>query len=384
MEIVHFAPLPWAELQKNGYRKTSGAMLKALWERTDVERIWYVQHDQRWGWRVQKTVVDSKLTVIGLPIGLPYERFAPIRQINRRWQARLLKQSVLSRTNIIKLIYWFYDWWNVELISHLPRTRTVMELTDLASHFINQNRQTTQQEHLNQVKLLSFQIVDYFFPVSTALESECVGSRGKVTVLPNGIGSDFLEQARQPQPEPIELQGIPHPRLCVVSTGWSLNYRLDHELLIESLNTLSDWHLIIIGCEKVETPALKKLTQHHQVKTIGLVPLETLPAYIQYCDVCAVPYRQEAENSGDRLKIYEYLACGKLVLLSVNEGQESIRHYLHYAFNVNHFVIACQKLLNSPLTQVDDLNKLLDEMTWDKRAQTCLSVIENIAEEAAI
>lgn len=373
MEIVHFAPLPWAELQKNGYRKTSGAMFKALWERSDVESIWYVQHDQRWGGRVQKMVVDSKLTVIGLPVGLPYERFEPIRQVNRRLQARLLN-SVLSRADTKKIIYWFYDWCHIELISHLPCARTVMEVTDVVSQFISQD--AISQEHLKRVKNLSFEIVERFFPASASLESECNGARGKVTSLPNGISRDFLERARKPQAEPDQLRGIPHPRLCVVGTGWSLNHRLDHELLAQSLELLQDWNLILIGCETIETLALKKLTQHPRVKTFPLVPLEVLPAYIQHSDVCAVPYRQEAENSGDRLKIYEYLACKKPVILSVREGLEALRPFLRYAFDSQVFSQTCRELILRPIARQEELDALLDSMTWDKRAEKCLAIIK--------
>jgi glycosyltransferase involved in cell wall biosynthesis len=373
MIILHFAPISWSELQRNGYRKTSGAMLKSLWDRADVEHIWYIQHDHRWGIKVKTENVNEKLTVIRLPIGLPYERFPAIRWFNRQMQAFLIKQIISQNTKSEKLIYWFYDWWNVELISRLPRTCTVMEITDLASHFVSPN--TVQEKHLNLAKHLALKIVDYFFPVSAALKSECLGAHGKVTVLSNGIASEFLEQAGKPQAEPAELHGIPRPRLCVVSTGWPLNYRLDHGLLMQVLEMLTDWQLVLIGCERIESPALRELVQHPRVQTIGLIPLARLAAYIQHCDVCAAPYPQDVARAGDSLKVYEYLACGKPVVLSCPQGNPHLQKRLRFAFQARQFAKACQELLNSSFEQGDELNAALKNMTWEKRAQACLSII---------
>lgn len=351
-------------------------MLKALREREEIELVYYVQHDRRWGGQVKIQSIDAKLTIISLPIGLPFERLSFIRQTNRRLQASLLKRLILKQSSLNNLIYWFYDWWNIELISHLPRARTVMELTDLASHFITQDS-IVQQEHLRHVKNRANKIVDFFFPVSAALEHECLGAQGKVIVLPNGIGRDFLEQARTPQPEPVELQGIPHPRLCVVSTGWPLNYRLDHDLLMQTLDALPDWQLVLIGCEQVESPSLKKLVQHSRVKPIDLVPLIQLPAYIQNCDVCAAPYPRDVSRAGDSLKVYEYLACGKPVILSSLQGNPRLQGYLRFAFDAKQFTKECQELLHSPIAKSDELDNLLNAMTWEQRVETCLSIISD-------
>ena len=132
-DIFFFSPLGWAGLQRDGYRKTAGAMFKSLWGRSDVKRLWYVQTDRRWGLQVRRQRVDEKVEVIGLPIGLPYERFAPVRAINRATQARLLiKVARLNDESLETPIYWFYDWLAIELVRRLPKALTVMEVTDSA------------------------------------------------------------------------------------------------------------------------------------------------------------------------------------------------------------------------------------------------------------
>jgi glycosyltransferase involved in cell wall biosynthesis len=372
--IVHFAPIPWVEITKNGYRKTSGAMLKALWDRDDIEQICYVQQDRRWGMKVRNQFIDAKLSVIGLPIGLPYERVSAIRRYNRYLQASLLKPFLEKRPGTGKIVYWFYDWWNIELISRLPKACTVMEVTDRASQFLPPFK--AQQELLTYVQATAREVVDHFFPVSETLVDECKGARRKVTVLPNGISHDFLEQAYTFHEEPDELHAVPHPRLCVVSTGWPFNYRLDHDLLLKVLEQLPDWHLILVGCEKVETEGLKRLLAHPRVTVVGLVPVQRLVSYIQNCDVCAVPYKREAENSGDRLKIYEYLACHKPVILTVNEGKDLLKPFLRFAFDSFQFAATCRELQHSTIG--NEIDPILDEMTWEKRADHCLSIIQDI------
>ena len=381
MKIVFLSPLSWSELQRNGYRKTAGAMFKALWNRADVSKLWYVQMDRRWDWQINRQCVDTKVEVLGLPIGLPYERFATIRYVNRTLQARLLSDVVhLGDSSQDTRVYWFYDWLGVELVRQLPRAMTVMEITDSAEQFYAHSL-----SNLNQLPALRQQVqenVNIVFPVTSTLAEELQGGHCKVEVAPNGISSDFLQLAYISHPEPEELGGLDHPRLCIIGTQWSLNYRVDHTLLLEVLRELADWCLVLIGCERIETDGLRKLAAMPQVRIVKMVTQERLVSFIQHSDVCAVPYIQGPAR-GDALKTYEYLACGKPVILTADEVIPELQPFVRRATDAKTFAQVCRELIapNFNLSS-GDVREILQNMTWDRRAERCLAIIRQGINEA--
>lgn len=371
--IVFFAPLPWAELQQHGYRKTAGFMFQQFRERSEIERLWYVQQDRRWGVQVEDWRVDDKVEVVGLPIGLPYERFDIIRGINRRLQANLLQSHLKG-----DLIYWFYDWLHIELIRHLPPALTVMELTDSFYQF--HKRSPKLLRRFSRLREDVKRLVDVHFVVNELLVDEVNDGSGRVEVMPNGISETFLELAGKSHPEPEELRGIAHPRLMVIGTQWSLNYRVDHQLLQEVLSHLPDWQLILIGCEEVISAGLKELISLPQTHLLGMLAQEQLVAFIQHADVCTVPYVQEAEPKRDALKTYEYLACGKPVVVSVDRVMPALEQFVWRGDRVETFVDACRRLIDDKTIDFERARSILRGMTWQKRADKCLEIVKTIKE----
>jgi glycosyltransferase involved in cell wall biosynthesis len=374
--ILHFAPISWTELQKNGYRKTSGAMFRELWRNPDVERLLYVQIEHRYGWLVNRVRVDEKVEVIGLPVGLPYERISFIRQFNRSIQAYLLNEILKLKFPELYWVYWFYDWWNVELIGRLPDGFRVMEITDAVEQFVPQTLSSLR--HLESVRQQVLQSVDLSLALTPTLANELMNAHGKTEVMPNGINRNFLELATIFHEEPPELRGLAHPRLCVAGTGWSLNYRVDHELLQTLLSLLPELQLVLIGCEYIRSSGLIDLIKNKNVTVIDLVPMEQLVAYIQHCDVCGVPYVNETDRKsiGGAIKIYDYLACGKPVISTIKEENFLLQSFVSFAPNAQIFATTCCKLISSssPL-EWEQLRTILDGMIWEKRVNKCLNII---------
>lgn len=379
LQVVFFSPLPWDELQKNGYRKTCGAMFKALRERSDVTRIWLVEFERSWGFHLRRQSVDEKVEVLGLPICLPFERFAPIRYFNRGLQAWLLTRFLQSERNIGLLVYWFYDWWPIEWVARLPIGVRVMEITDAVEQFVPQ--ETPFIKRLNTIRQQALRSVDLNVVVTPTLADDIKGALGITRVYPNAIDPDFLQLASIPQEEPADLQGLPRPRLCVVGTGWSLNYRTDHELLNNVLRLLPDWHLVLVGCEYVRSPGLVNLTNSKNVIAIKLVPRNRLIAYLQHCDVTAIPYlnTEQRKSIGNTIKILDYLCCQKPVVSTTQEDNPLLQPYIHFAPDSFSFASAC-RMIASSITPIDldRLNKVLIQMTWDRRVEQCVETIYTI------
>lgn len=369
LRIVHLAPLQWEELMRTGFRKTSGAMFRALHDAACVQELLYVQTDRRWGLHFDAERVDERTRTLGLPIGLPYERFDPIRTINRKLQARGILPYLSSD---VPTVVWFYDWLAAELAQFIPADLRVMELTDSAEQFFKNS--PTMLKRLPALKEIAARSVDIIFAVNPALAEEASDLPCRVEVLPNGISREFLAQAAQPHEEAEELLQVAHPRLLVVGTGWSLNHRVDHALLLDVLRRLPEWQLVLLGCERVESAGLQMLAQHPRVTCLPLVHHARLAGFIQHSDVCAVPYVQDSPR-GDALKVYEYLACGKPVVLTADRVRSEFERFVHYAATAEEFASACIRSLESRSNSDHAaIQRLLGEHTWDHRASYALEV----------
>ena len=104
--------------------------------------------------------------------------------------------------------------------------------------------------------------------------------------------------------------------LFIGSVGYKPNDEaiqlLIEEIMPEVINKIENARLIVLG-GNVDSK------QEYLINP-GSVPHDDIPSFIQACDLCVAPI---ISGSGTRLKILEYLACGKAVV-STSKGAEGI------------------------------------------------------------
>jgi len=132
-----------------------------------------------------------------------------------------------------------------------------------------------------------------------------------VHVLPNGYNARVFDPTPL-WPEPEDLKPLPRPRLLVVG---HISDRIDWEGIREASRMRPEWTWVFVG---PPDPGIQERI-FHDLGSQGFwhppVPLEEVPAWIQNCDVCAVPYRLNRFTlASSPLKAIEYLAMGSPVL----------------------------------------------------------------------
>lgn len=152
-----------------------------------------------------------------------------------------------------------------------------------------------------------------------------------------GQGCDLeIFKAAVDVPKPVELEGITTPIIGYVGALQSL--RLDIELISYIANARKDWTVVLVGPEDVDFQA----SGLHQMKNVvftGIKPMEKLPLYMQFFDVCINPQVVNQVTIGNYpRKVDEYLAMGKPTVATATRAMEIFKDHVYLANDKEDYV----------------------------------------------
>lgn len=141
-----------------------------------------------------------------------------------------------------------------------------------------------------------------------------------VTVVENGVDVELFSVRRPVSTEPPYTIGY---------VG-GLQSRQNVEMMLEVVAALdTPVQFMIVGGTEDEVSQLEavaaELELGDEVEFVGRVPYEDVPEYVNDADLCFGPFAQFRRASP--LKIYEYLACGRMVVVVNDEG---LRYFSDY------------------------------------------------------
>jgi glycosyltransferase involved in cell wall biosynthesis len=145
----------------------------------------------------------------------------------------------------------------------------------------------------------------------------------KIVVIPNGANTERFK----PMDKNIirTKLGFKQNDRIVCFAGnlapWQgLEYLIKASIIILQKNP--DINFLIVG-DGERKKNLEQLVNEHQLQNnyifTGQVPYEIVPEYINASDICVSPFTLSS-SGGSKLKIYEYLSCGKAVVASNIQG----------------------------------------------------------------
>jgi glycosyltransferase involved in cell wall biosynthesis len=128
-------------------------------------------------------------------------------------------------------------------------------------------------------------------------------------LVPNGVDYDWFAE---PCEEPLDLTGIPHPR--VGYCGY-VKRQLDWDLIQGLIARHEEWSWIFVGKTSPHpelTPILESLQARPNVHFLGTKSTRELACYPQHFDACIMPYKVDGYTQYIfPLKLHEYLASGR-------------------------------------------------------------------------
>ena len=187
---------------------------------------------------------------------------------------------------------------------------------------------------------------------------------------------DYERFANLPSETPADIAQIPRPVLGYVGAfDW---FTMDVPLIKHVASVRPDWHWVFIG-GKSNAVQLSAPNIHF----LGAKPYSELAAYYRHIDVCVMPWDQKNEftSYGSAIKVREYLATGKPVVIS------PLYEYLHTpGMRIYRTVDEFISLVDQALAHdTPDERKLrqdaVRDCTWDIRAKEVAILFRRLLEE---
>lgn len=260
------------------------------------------------------------------------------------WIAIPTAKDMAGRLGEDVLVYQVSDKYDANSMDHATKSNLIRdlheELLERADLVLYSGRKLIEEAttHLEKSKLLE-QAVDFeHFASTTAVEHT----------------------------SPPDIAEIPHP--CLGYFGQVDAWLIDQNLVRYVSGKRPDWQWVFIGL-KSRTLDIEALPN---VKHLGSKNYYDLPDYAAHFDACVLPWVTDNEfvSYGSAIKVREYLATGKPVVITPLYEYERFDGPLRIARSYDHFI----ELVESAIADTDPVARaerqaLVKDKTWDVRTE---------------
>ncbi|MEK6408135.1 MAG: glycosyltransferase [Acidobacteriota bacterium] len=177
--------------------------------------------------------------------------------------------------------------------------------------------------------------------------------------------------------EPGDIADVPRPRLGYF--GAIDPWLIDQELIRYVSRKRPDWHWVLIGL-RASPLDIESLTNVHY---LGSRPYSSMPCYAAAFDVCVLAWVTDNEfvNYGSPIKVREYLATGKPVVITPIYEYESLDGILRVSRGYDDFIAKVEDALtNDSESKRDARQQAVKAATWDARAEEVSEAIAALLE----
>ncbi len=306
-------------------------------EVAEDRRVLYVDPPGRaMRWRFTVDQVAPSVWHVTPPTVLPFGTVLPPANAVNRWAvARLLRRFLRDRPG--PRLLWIGEALAASVAGRLAERGVVYDVTDLDWTFTR----SWNRWHLRRGERLAMTKADLVLlssPALTAWLSRHTGS-GEPIVVANACDPGMFRPAG---PVPSWLSRLPSPRLVYAGTVDTRAF--DAPLIARVATEHPEWTFVLAGPSTVAGRA--PLASLPNVRLVGPIPYQDMPALLRGCDACLVPYR--LGGLVDYVlpkKLYEYLAVGKPVVATALPALRGLEDVLHIAHDCDEFAAGIENAL---------------------------------------
>jgi glycosyltransferase involved in cell wall biosynthesis len=200
----------------------------------------------------------------------------------------------------------------------------------------------------------------------------------KAKLLEQAVDYDlFASATAQPWTQPDDIAPVPHPRLGYF--GGIDPWLIDQEMIRYVSRKRPEWHWVLVGL-RASRLDIESLDNVHY---LGSKPYSSMPGYAAAFDVCVLPWVTDNEfvNYGSPIKVREYLATGKPVVITPIYEYERLDGILRVSRGYDDFIAKVEDALtNDSPDKREARQQAVRESTWDARAEEVSEAILALVE----
>ena len=311
---------------------------------------------------------EDGITVVS-PASLPFFGSATARRLNRQMIGAQIRKLAQSR-GLTKPILWIAIPTAAEMIGAFDESAIIYQVSD--KYDANTMDHATDPALIRKLHEQAIDRADLVFYSGRKLFDEATRGRDHSYLLEQGVDYERWSKVTTLSIAP-EIDKIPHPRLGYF--GAIEPWLVDQELIKRAARERPSWQWIFIG-NRSRGIEIEDLPNTHFLPP---VQYEELPAYAAGFDVCVLPWETEQAftSYGSAIKVREYLASGKPVVISPLPEYEPMGDVLRIARSRDEFL----RLVEDALNENDESASAKRQAsvasgTWDARAEWVSDLIE--------
>ena len=315
-------------------------------------------------------VTEEGITVVS-PAVIPLFGSRAAAATNRRLLtaqiSRLAKQRAMTRP-----ILWIAIPTAVEVIGHLNESLVIYHVSD--KYDANTMDHATDPAYIRKLHERAIDAADLILYSSRKLIDEAERGREKSFLLEQAVDFDHWAQISNGKLTVADaVARIPRPRIGYF--GAIEPWLIDQDLIKRASRERPGWNWIFIG-NKSRGLEIEELPNVHFLPPVSY---DELPNYAAGFDVCVLPWNTDVPftSYGSAIKVREYLASGKPVVISPLPEYKSMKDVLRIAHSRDQFLESVDDALRETGTeQAQHRQNAVKDGTWDARAEWVSELIE--------
>lgn len=315
---------------------------------------------------------EEGITVVS-PAALPFFGTAAARKVNRRLLSAQIGKLARSR-GLTKPILWIAIPTAAEMIGMLEEAAVIYQVSD--KYDANTMDHATDPALIRRLHEHAIDAADLVFYSGRKLFSEATRGCERSYLLEQGVDYDHWRRVGDGTVAVApEVTRIPRPRLGYF--GAIEPWLVDQELIKRAARERPEWQWIFIG-NKSRGLEIEELPNTHFLPP---VPYAELPTFAAGFDVCVLPWETEQSftSYGSAIKVREYLATGKPVVIAPLPEYESMGDVLRIARSRDEFFRLVEEALSEDDPSAQEKRQAaVASGTWEARADYVGDLIEKV------
>jgi len=312
------------------------------------------------------------ITVVS-PASLPFFGSAAARKINRRLLAAQIKR-LARRRGLSNPVLWIAIPTAANMIGALDESAVVYHVSD--KYDANTMDHATDPALIRKLHEQAIDAADLVFYSGRKLFNEATRGCERSHLLEQGVDYEHWRRVGDGAVEVTpEIAKIPRPRLGYF--GAIEPWLVDQELIKRASRERPEWQWVFVG-NRSRGLEIEELPNVHFLPPVSYADL---PSYAAGFDVCVLPWETEQSftSYGSAIKVREYLATGKPVVISPLPEYEPMRDVLRIARTRDDFIRLVEEALHeNDSAAVARRRASVASGTWDARAEWVSDLIEQV------